>query len=437
MSDRTQCPTCDIPLTRSVVDDKSPRCAKCLGVFVPNSEIRGEFLEQATLSNPPDHPLCCPGCRTTMQSWNLADTTFEKCAQCGGIWLKAGDQIDANNPSESAESLSRYLLYSLTLPERAVRSTIGLAAGAARESAEFLVPQAFQSSTTYEVVVRNSLKFLTEVIGGVESDDEEDEAPVDDYLARKTVGNFVDLAGLATLHLSPLWLLAIVSDVAYGSKTYVIELANELKAKGLIDESSTINHIDDVLEAVQNSTGQAATMFDTPPLSVEQLKNSLAETRDAITSTDYTTVLPEAEIAQYWGEMKDIAAREQTNLLGVSAAMTMYGLGKMKTVSHGALTGIQVAGGLFDRIVIGHYVDSLKEIRERGFYTTLQESSAPYIEAVWSNFAVDRETWTEDLVSGRTFSKAFETVTGWFRKKDDEDQPSPDQPAPDSNIRST
>jgi hypothetical protein len=109
----------------------------------------------------------------------------------------------------------------------------------------------------------------------------------------------------------------------------------------------------------------------------------------------------------------------------------------MKTVSHGALTGIQVAGGLFDRIVIGHYVDSLKEIRERGFYTTLQESSAPYIEAVWSNFAVDRETWTEDLVSGRTFSKAFETVTGWFRKKDDEDQPSPDQPAPDSNIPST
>lgn len=435
MTDRPQCPACDIPLTRSVIDEISPRCAKCLGVFVPDSEVRNEFLEEAVLVDSAENKTCCPGCRATMQSWNLAETIFERCADCGGIWLEAGEQLDADNPAESAASLSRYLLYSLTLPERAVRSTIGLAAGAAREAAEFLVPQAFQSSKTYEVVVRNSLKFLAEDIGGVESDDEED-APIDDYLARKTVGNFVDLAGLATLHLSPLWLLAIVSDVAYGSKTYVLELAEELKEKGLIDETSTINHIDDVLEAIQNSTGEAASMFDTPPLSVEQLKKSLAETRDAITSTDYTAVLPESEITQYWNEMKGIAAREQTNLLSVSAALTMHSLGKLKTVSHGALTGVQVAGGLFNRVVIGHYVDSLSEIHERGYYTTLTESSAPYIEAVWNNFSVDRDTWTEGLVSGRTFSKAFETVTGWFRKQDD-DTPSADQAPPDSNMPST
>ena len=35
--------------------------------------------------------------------------------------------------------------------------------------------------------------------------------PIDNFVARKTVGNFIELAGLATLHLSPLTLLAVVS----------------------------------------------------------------------------------------------------------------------------------------------------------------------------------------------------------------------------------
>ena len=145
-----------------------------------------------------------------------------------------------------------------------MRSTIGLAAGAAKETAEFLVPQAFQDSKTYEIVVRNSLRFLTQDVGGA-ANETEDATEVEDYLARKAVGNFVDLAGLATLHLSPLWLLAIVSDIAYGSKSYVLELADELKKKGLIDESSTIHNVDDVLEAIQNASGKAANTFDMSP----------------------------------------------------------------------------------------------------------------------------------------------------------------------------
>ena len=68
------------------------------------------------------------------------------------------------------------------------------------------------------------LDFVVEDIGGVERN-EEDEGPpkVDNFVARKTVGNFVELAGMATFHLSPMTLLAIVSDVAYGSQTYLKE----------------------------------------------------------------------------------------------------------------------------------------------------------------------------------------------------------------------
>ncbi len=151
----------------------------------------------------------------------------------------------AENPSgEPDAGLSRFLLYTLSLPERVVRSTIGLTAGAAREAAHALVPEAFQSSKVYELVIASSLNFLTEDIGGVEQQARPGEAPsVDNFLARKAVGNFVDLAGLATLHLSPIWVFAVVSDVAYGSKVYLNELAAELRQRGLTRPDSTINRV--------------------------------------------------------------------------------------------------------------------------------------------------------------------------------------------------
>jgi hypothetical protein len=354
-----------------------------------------------------------------MQEVRRGDEKINVCGSCGGIWLDGGEVASAGPSAGVPSTLSRFLLYSMTLPERTVRSTIGLAAGAAVETAGFLVPRAFQSSKSYEIVVKNSLRFLTEDIGGVAGQPGQSET-AEGFMARKAVGNFVDLAGLATLHVSPMWFLAIVSDVAYGSKAYVLELAEELKKQGLIDDTSTIHHVDDVLGAIQQASGQAAGLFDTPPLSVDQLKESLENTRQAIASADYSRVLPESELTSYWNEMRGIAVEEDVSLLSVSGALTMHTLGKVKTVSRGALTGVKVVGGLFNRHVVGHYADALQNVRERGFYQSVNDSSAPYVEAVWNNFAVGKSTWTEEIVTGRVFGTAYQTVTGWFRTKSQE-----------------
>jgi hypothetical protein len=58
---------------------------------------------------------------------------------------------------------------------------------------------------------------------------------VEDYVARKTLGNFIDLAGFATLHFLPIPVLAVISDVGYGSGTYLKELARDLKHQGVIE----------------------------------------------------------------------------------------------------------------------------------------------------------------------------------------------------------
>lgn len=424
------CPRCaGRALTPDVHDPEIHHCEQCGGTLLPAMKVPEEFhfaaAEHLELRAPMEHPeikpLLCPSCTGVMNSVPLDESSAFLCAGCGCGWLDAIAPAGANDgaavetPHSEANRLSRYLLYSVTLPERVLRSTVGATAGVAKEAAGFLIPQAFQSSKTYEVVVKNSLKFLTQDVGGVAPDPNE-EVLGKDFLARKAVGNFVDLAGWATLAVSPVWMMAIVSDVAYGSKAYVKELAAELQKKGLIDETSTIHGVDDVLAAVKDASGEAASLVDTPPLSVDDLRASLNKTREAIGAMDVRRMLPEAELKRYWDEMREIAAREQVSLIGVSGALTMHAMNKAGTVTRGAFTGVQLAGGLFNQLVIGHYADAIKAVREKGFYQTVKESSGPYIEAVWNNFHVDRSTWTEELLSGRAVGTAWGLVKGWFSR---------------------
>lgn len=322
---------------------------------------------------------------------------------------------DADAPPEAELSAAtRKLLFGLSLPERLVRSAVGLTAGAVRELAGFVVPQAFQTSKSYEIAIHNSLSFLTETVGGAER---AAAAPADaagEYVARKAVGNFIDLAGLATLHVSPLWVLAVVSDVCYGTKSYVHEVARELQAQGVINDASTIHHVEDLLGAIQRASGTTASTFDTPPLSVAELRRTIDDTRQSLTEADIRKLIPQSELAAYWNEMQAIASAEGVSLLDVSAAVTMNTLNRVKTASRGALTSIQVAGGLVNRNVLGHYRDSLERIRQQGLYALVRESYQPYVDAVWRNFSNERRSWTETLLDPRNISRGWDRMWTWI-----------------------
>jgi len=325
------------------------------------------------------------------------------------------DHSDAAGPDPGVANVLEFLLYGLSLPERTLRTGIGLVGGALRESTQLLVPQAFQDSKTYSVMVRQMLDYLVEDIGGVEKDEEDTESDrVANFVARKAVGNFVEMTSLATFHLSPLLLLAVVSDVAYGSKSYLKELCAELKAEGVIDEDSTIDHVDDLLEAVSGASRTTSTAFDTPPLSVDGLRETIAATREAAASIDPVSVIPQAELARLWDDIHETALREGVSPLGLADAMTLGTLSKVSTVGLGALSSVRVAGRLFDRHVIDHYEAALVNIQEKGIYSVLAETGAPYMEAVWQNFSTDKPTVTEDLFSGKLVGQVYKSVCRWL-----------------------
>lgn len=350
-------------------------------------------------------------------------------------------EVDLKSAGAAAEeqaplqTLLNGILYSASLPERIVRSAVGLTAGTAKELAEFIVPQAFQSSKSYEVAIRNSLNFLLSAVGdvgggggpsgvpaagGVSSSGTADAAaPTADtgrFVAKKAIANFIDITGLTTLHVSPLWILAIVSDAAYGTRTYLEELARELQRQGLIDDSSTIHRVDDLFAAVQKASGRAASAFDLPPLSLSELKESVAQTRKALNEIDPTVLIPESEIRRLWQEMKELAVSENVSLLGVSGALAMHTVEAIREASQGTLTGLFVAGRIINRNLFAHYAASLQQVRSQGLIASLKNTFEPYTEMAWNNFSASRTTWTEAVLHPGWAARLWRKVMGLWRR---------------------
>lgn len=326
-----------------------------------------------------------------------------------------GDDAEA----EGSGSLVDTLLYGISLPERTARSASAIVGGLIGETAARLIPAAFRSSRSYNVFIQQSLDMMVHDVGGVAnpnlSDAEKDQ---DAQLAQKAVGGLLDVAGAATLHLSPMTVLALFNDLAYGSGHYLEKLSEELRREGVIDETSTIAHASDLIDALKSTTDRASDAMEVPPFSIDGLRQTIAELTEEIAKVDPTRLLPQSEIGRMWTEMEGAATKADASLWDVSTTMTMFAMNRVNLTTRGALSSVRVAGNMFDEHITDHYAGALAEISENGLYETLSTSSAPYIDAVWQNFDSERETWTVELLSGRMIGKAWDGVRGWMGGKD-------------------
>ncbi len=323
-------------------------------------------------------------------------------------------------PSPEGGSLINSLMYGLSLPERTVRGASAVVGGLVNETAARMIPAAFRTSRSYSVFIQQALDMMVHDVGGVENPNQPPTDETESKLARKAVGGLLDVAGAATLHLSPMTVLAVFSDLAYGSSHYLKQLSEELKREGIIDDVSSIDHISDLVDALNSASSKAAEAMDTPPISIDGLANTIEQLRTEINKVDPTDMIPQAEIRRMWGEMELAATKADVGVWDVSTTMTMFAMNRISMTTRGALSSITVAGSLLDQHIFRHYGDALDEISEQGLYQTLSDVSTPYFEAVWQNFDGDRETWTEELVTGRTFGKAWNSVRGWWNTQSDQ-----------------
>ena len=158
--------------------------------------------------------------------------------------------------------------YLLSLPERLIRSTVGLGAGVAREVSEVALPDGVRRSQLYRNLVDATLQFLIEQVGGVEGVYRADAALPDNFLARRTAGNAVEVLGIVAFRASPVWILAALADVCGMGRQLIPELTEALKAQGLLEADAQFTTVDQMLDGLERTSSRLAATVNTPPLDV-------------------------------------------------------------------------------------------------------------------------------------------------------------------------
>jgi hypothetical protein len=298
--------------------------------------------------------------------------------------------------------MNRLTRYVVSLPERVVRTVGAVVGGTVHETAQVLLPRLIRRSRLYEVTAKNLLRILVEGVGAVEGSSTADPnaAGASELAVRKGAGNVVELGSILAFGFSPLWLLAAASDVTHGSRVYLRELVEELKAAGVVAEEADIGSVDELLGVLEGTSGGTARLIDLPPLEVEELKTSLEELR-----SEATELPSQEELARVYRGLRTQAAREDRSVLEVSSGVGLAFLLSARNVSRTHL--------------VTPYREDWQPLRNEGFAAYATRVGRPYARAVSGHFHPGRDTYTERFLTRNepgtelSFCDEIEGGFGW------------------------
>jgi hypothetical protein len=270
------------------------------------------------------------------------------------------------------------LRYAVSLPERLVRAAAAGAGGLLYEAAVVLLPGWLRRTRLYRVLVANALRVVVELVGGVQGVLPPEEVTAGELALRKAAGTGIEMAGLLVVGWSPLWLLAVAADLTGGTRAYLGALVAELRRSGVVPRDAEFGSVEELLDALEQTSALMAETLDVPPLTVRQMRRSWQVLRKN------AAVLPEpARLARIYALLQQVARQEGRSLGEVSAA-----------VAAGAVrTGLQM-GHTF---VFDYYQQALRSIAAEGLPAYLQRVTMPYRAAAADHLDPRRPTHTERL----------------------------------------
>jgi len=280
--------------------------------------------------------------------------------------------------------------YAASLPERGVRAVVAGLGGAVQETAHLILPRVVRRSRFYEVTAKNALRIAIELVGGVkpgsaapadgaepvEPTATEPEMGAGRVAVKKAAGNVVEFGSIAAFGFSPLWLLAGAADVLNGSRVYLRALEGELSRAGIMAEGAHFQSVDQLLGALEGTSGTTASLIDLPPLEIAELRRSLGELKN-----DATSLPTPREMAALFDGLVRTARMEGHSLLDVSTGVGMAFLTSARNVGR-------------DHLVVP-YGEDWSPLRKEGFATYAARISSPYRDAIGGHFDPSKKTLTQ------------------------------------------
>jgi hypothetical protein len=284
--------------------------------------------------------------------------------------------------------------YLVSMPERLVRSVLGLGAGVAREVGELALPASVRRSQLYRNLVDATLRYLIEQVGGVEGVYAAEDKLADDFIVRRTAGNAIEVLGVVAFRASPVWVLAALSDVCGMGRHLIPEIATALKAQKLLDENAQFTSVDQILDGLERTSSRLAATVNTPPLDVPTLRKEWQAIREEARSLQPAS-LPSGETMSE-SERQGRSVFETSSMMAIAA---VRGLPEgARWLSAATIVGAGRTGQVLAVALLDHYRQALSEIRQVGYTSFALRQLRPYVRAAIGQFSPKRRTLTERLL---------------------------------------
>jgi hypothetical protein len=292
--------------------------------------------------------------------------------------------------------------YLISLPERIVRSCLGLSAGVVREVGEVTLPASVRQSQLYQNLVDTTLRYVIEQVGGVEGAYAAQGVLPDNFLTRRTVGNAVEVLGIVAFWASPVWVLAALSDVCGIGRTLIPEMADALKERGLLERDREFTSVDQMLDSLERTSARLAATVNTPPFDVAALRADWAALRQEARGLQPASLPSREAIGQVWAQLKAESARQNRSVFETSSLMALSAVravpGGVRWLSASSRAGATRTGRVVATAWLDHYRRTLDEMQRVGYLAYAGRQLQPYARAAVRQFSPARPTLTQRLV---------------------------------------
>lgn len=293
--------------------------------------------------------------------------------------------------------------YLLSVPERVIRSALGLSAGLLREVGVVVLPQGVRRSALYRSLVDTTLRYVIEHVGGAEGVFPTEQPQPGDFLTRRGAGHAIELLGIVAFRVSPVWVLAALADLSGLGRHLIPEIAEALKAEGLLHEAIRFESVDQLLDGLEKTSSRLAQAMNTPPLNVAELRKEWQTIRSQARGANPLQLPSPTAIGKQWEQLKQESTRQGRSIFETSSLIAIAAVralpNKARWLSASTRVGAARAGKLLAADVLDGYSQTLNELRKVGYLSYAKRQLSPYLRACVDQFSQQRPTLTQRLLA--------------------------------------
>ncbi len=293
----------------------------------------------------------------------------------------------------------------LSLPERIIRSLGAISGGLLREVGKVALPARIRRTALYRTMVEVTLRFLIQEVGQVEDVYPLERRLAQNFLLKRGASHGIELLGLLTLHVSPIWILAALADASGAGHSLIVEITEALQREGLLDSNAHFENVDQLLDGLEKTSAHLAETLNVPPLDVESLRREWTQLKQDLPRVAKGSLPAPARLQRIWHELLDLAAEQKRSVFAVCSLLAVSSLAQLPCNLLWLSRAARIAGKRTGEVVgdglLTHYKEALGEISRTGFLEYWKREFRPYLRAAAEQFARSRQSSTERLLRKR------------------------------------